>query len=182
MKLQYLSSTAPSYMTDGYLAHHGILGMKWGVRRFQNKDGTYTAAGRKRYEKASAERDKLVSDAESKARIHEGNIKTYRKQHETLKKEGSKGSTMRKMYGNDIDDDNYFQDVYGMSVADAFKAELDDTKYREKVAREGKKVYDKYAEKMRNMDISDLSDKDVTNKGREYLAEARKEVENEKKK
>lgn len=32
-----------------YLEHHGILGMKWGVRRFQNADGTYTSAGRSRY-------------------------------------------------------------------------------------------------------------------------------------
>lgn len=31
-----------------YLAHFGIKGMKWGVRRFQNKDGSYTAAGLKR--------------------------------------------------------------------------------------------------------------------------------------
>lgn len=30
-----------------YLVHHGILGQKWGVRRYQNKDGTYTAAGKK---------------------------------------------------------------------------------------------------------------------------------------
>ena len=31
------------------LAHYGILGMKWGIRRFQNKDGTLTAAGKARY-------------------------------------------------------------------------------------------------------------------------------------
>lgn len=32
------------------LAHYGIKGMKWGVRRFQNEDGSLTAAGRKRYD------------------------------------------------------------------------------------------------------------------------------------
>ena len=31
------------------LAHHGILGQKWGIRRFQNKDGSLTTAGKKRY-------------------------------------------------------------------------------------------------------------------------------------
>ncbi|MBR1703104.1 MAG: hypothetical protein IJ716_14350 [Lachnospiraceae bacterium] len=31
------------------LTHHGILGMKWGVRRYQNTDGTLTEAGKKRY-------------------------------------------------------------------------------------------------------------------------------------
>lgn len=35
-------------METEYLVHHGILGMRWGVRRYQNKDGSLTAAGKKR--------------------------------------------------------------------------------------------------------------------------------------
>lgn len=46
-------------MENLYLQHHGILGMKWGVRRFQNKDGSLTPAGKKRY------------------RINEDNLKTW---------------------------------------------------------------------------------------------------------
>ena len=30
------------------LSHHGILGMKWGIRRFQNKDGSLTSKGKTR--------------------------------------------------------------------------------------------------------------------------------------
>lgn len=37
------------YETELY--HHGVRGQKWGVRRYQNADGSYTAAGRKRYAK-----------------------------------------------------------------------------------------------------------------------------------
>lgn len=32
-----------------HLEHAGVKGMRWGVRRYQNKDGSLTAAGRKRY-------------------------------------------------------------------------------------------------------------------------------------
>ena len=36
------------------MSHHGIIGMKWGVRRYQNPDGSLTAEGRKRLEKKDA--------------------------------------------------------------------------------------------------------------------------------
>ena len=36
---------------SAYLIHHGILGQKWGVRRFQNKDGSLTELGKERLQK-----------------------------------------------------------------------------------------------------------------------------------
>lgn len=35
--------------SDLYLSHHGIKGQKWGIRRYQNEDGTWTEEGKKRY-------------------------------------------------------------------------------------------------------------------------------------
>ena len=46
-----------------YLAHHGILGQKWGIRRFQNKDGSYTSAGKKR---KNLDKSKKENDTEDK--------------------------------------------------------------------------------------------------------------------
>lgn len=52
-------------MENNYIRHWGIKGMKWGVRRYQNKDGTLTDAGKKRYdrdvqENLSRKKDKRI--------------------------------------------------------------------------------------------------------------------------
>lgn len=44
-----------SVVHDDTLEHHGIKGQKWGVRRYQNEDGTRTAAGKKREQSRSNE-------------------------------------------------------------------------------------------------------------------------------
>lgn len=41
------------YTYTPYIRHYGILGMKWGQRRYQNKNGSLTSAGKKRYKYTS---------------------------------------------------------------------------------------------------------------------------------
>ena len=67
--------------TETSLSHHGIRNQKWGIRRFQNKDGSYTEEGRKRYfkkgdKKTNRKTEKNGSNKSSKARSFiESNLK-----------------------------------------------------------------------------------------------------------
>lgn len=54
-----------NYETELY--HYGVKGQKWGVRRFQNEDGTLTDKGKKRLAKNEAYREKLVRKAQKNA-------------------------------------------------------------------------------------------------------------------
>lgn len=64
-----------------YLEHSGILGMRWGIRRFQNKDGTLTAAGKARY--ANNPRHQ-ASEARKKAKAEEDARKFEEKRQKAL--------------------------------------------------------------------------------------------------
>lgn len=52
-----------------YLVHHGIKGQKWGVRRFQNEDGTLTEEGKIRYRSQfTSTRERVISESTNFAR------------------------------------------------------------------------------------------------------------------
>lgn len=66
-----------SYSSDE-LYHHGIKGQKWGIRRFQNPDGSYTEAGLKRYRKADARADLGYTRFQSLDKVQKGFVDRYR--------------------------------------------------------------------------------------------------------
>ena len=88
-------------VADEYLCHHGIKGQKWGIRRFQNTDGSLTAAGKARYitddgHLTDAGRKKYAKDIKKLAKLKERaniniqrqNIEKYDKRADTAKKIG----------------------------------------------------------------------------------------------
>ena len=50
----YVITPEGSFLSSSEIYHHGVKGMKWGVRRYQRKDGSITAEGVKRYRQVSA--------------------------------------------------------------------------------------------------------------------------------
>lgn len=85
-------------MYNNQLQHHGIKGMHWGVRRFQNEDGTLTAQGRRRYQKGEKMDENDSSDSKTTRKVkHDYNtmsdsqfLRKYKASKETYRKRVNK--------------------------------------------------------------------------------------------
>lgn len=79
------------------LSHHGILGIKWGIRRWQNPDGTLTEEGKKRMGKVESSKFKSMIDTSNarytfkkNLRIGKGMAKSEARKSEKLKEKAGK--------------------------------------------------------------------------------------------
>ena len=65
-----------NYTNPNEIYHHGIKGQKWGVRRYQYADGTYTPAGKKRYQNNTIGVKQKTSQINMKVNDVVNNVKT----------------------------------------------------------------------------------------------------------
>ena len=75
------------FASTSYLAHHGVKGMKWGVRRYQNPDGSLTNKGKKRLAKLVQKDDRIVEkDNTLRDKLTTSGLKSVSKEAAELRK------------------------------------------------------------------------------------------------
>ena len=115
------------------IAHHGILGQKWGVRRFQNKDGSLTQAGKNRI--GYSKEDRAAYIAKKTAKIDK-DIHSF----DSLRGKGFKDKKGREL----LSKEDVEKSVKGLEATKAKIAAKADWNYTKKYGKEdlkyGKKV------------------------------------------
>ena len=79
------------YLTkNDELKHFGIKGQKWGVRRFENEDGTLTPEGKERYRVKAEKLERDINNASVHERVYDNIYKTALYKAEKYRKESKK--------------------------------------------------------------------------------------------
>lgn len=94
------------YFTNDELSHHGVIGQKWGVRRYQNKDGSLTPQGLARVKKEFSESHKTVETSRKNQYIS----KDFKKKTEYVKDEN--GNKQERYHTITLDDGKHWSSTY----------------------------------------------------------------------
>jgi len=156
-----------NYNYEDYLSHAGIKGMKWGVRRYQNKDGTLTAAGKKHY-RSTGVRSALAKRANDKVDKSFNDWKENTKKKEDAIALGKQMNKAKMAYENDKSNKTLKAD-YKQANKDYKKALKENTTYRKGVVKQevGRDISRKYlseAKKVKKQLDSDPTNKDAQKK------------------
>ena len=105
---------------ENELAHWGIKGMRWGVRRYQNKDGSLTPKGKERYDKSSEE-----YEARKQKAIKSGSATEVLKFKGDLTSEEMRSISERLKFEQDVKSISDKEIASGKSAADKFFKKVD---------------------------------------------------------
>lgn len=70
MSSSYIITSDGNFISEDELYHYGVKGMKWGVRRYQNPDGTLTSAGKKKARQEYKEDNKKAFELGKEASVY----------------------------------------------------------------------------------------------------------------
>ena len=141
------------------LYHHGIKGMRWGIRRFQNEDGSLTDEGRKR---KIGIRRYLNPDSMSvnKKELEKSGLKDeeIKRKTSSLTAEGEK----RKKYYDDVNSFAESRRKYNQNMREDIDSVVNAGRKGVDAGNEALKIYDRFANRNKKpIDLSQMSDKEL---------------------
>lgn len=158
----YILTPDGNFVSEDELYHHGIKGMKWGVRKYQNPDGSLTAKGKKRYSSMSDDKlQKSLYKQVKKARAEQSDWSNQWNVNNTI---GKNSKAVQ---------DKYREDLKKHRSSDEYKRAMKKLGDLDKRAERGKidlDQYDKEYERIQKSVYSPELDTSVrlTSNGRKY--------------